>query len=417
MLAGQVLWQGAGLRYQAQPFGAGLAPHVLLPLRAVVAQRADQRPRRRQALRREVEREFVERGQMPRITTAERDLGGQPRAAREQAAHRGRLALGEFPVPVQRASRLLDHAHAAGHDHQARRRRHDAGRGQRQRLAREIRLRQRQEAAEAVVERQHRVNACGLDAAAPAFDQLAQLAVALELDQTALAQAAAQRHQRGIEPRRAVREEQRDAAPGLGRVHQPRRIERRRLGPAAGLAVAQHLDAALCHRDVGERADRVGGVQERRLVADQLGRQAQLDGQAVAQAQRDQDAFGDQPRRALEHRARAERAGVEGGRVDDQHRRPLAAQEAAPGQVQRLAGRAPFGQPRALHMLQPLHRRHRLGALQARQRGTQAGGGRDGAGQRRRIGIEPVRQGRALCWGPWPGPYLPRGASASRCCA
>ena len=57
------------------------------------------------------------------------------RHARQQAAHRGRFALGQLPVAVQRAPRLLDHAHAGGHHHQAGRRRHDAGRRESQRLA------------------------------------------------------------------------------------------------------------------------------------------------------------------------------------------------------------------------------------------------------------------------------------------
>ena len=43
---------------------------------------------------------------------------------------------------------------------------------------------------------------------------------AVELDQAPLAQAAAQRQQRRVEPRGAGKQ-QRDAAPGLGRVHQP----------------------------------------------------------------------------------------------------------------------------------------------------------------------------------------------------
>ena len=129
-----------------------------------------------------------------------------------------------------------------------------------------------------------------------------------------------------------------------------------------------------------------------RFVAGQLGRQAQFDRQAVAQAERDQHALGQQPRRAVEHGGRAERAHVVDARVDHQRRRPVAADEAAPGQVDRLARRARFGQAGALHLLQPLQRRQALGTGQARQRGGQGGGRRHRAGQRGGVGVEPVRQ-------------------------
>ena len=64
MLAGHVRWQGAGIAHQAKPFRAGLTPDMAFPLRAVVAQGAAQRPGGRQPLRGELERHFVEGGEM-----------------------------------------------------------------------------------------------------------------------------------------------------------------------------------------------------------------------------------------------------------------------------------------------------------------------------------------------------------------
>ena len=63
---------GRGLVLEAQPLRAGLAPGVTLPLLAVVAQRAAQRPGRRQPLRAQLERDFVERSEMGGVTAAER---------------------------------------------------------------------------------------------------------------------------------------------------------------------------------------------------------------------------------------------------------------------------------------------------------------------------------------------------------
>ena len=66
---------GRGLVLEAQPLRARLAPSVTLPLLAVVAKRADQRPGGRQPLRAQLERDFVERAEMGGVTAAERQLG------------------------------------------------------------------------------------------------------------------------------------------------------------------------------------------------------------------------------------------------------------------------------------------------------------------------------------------------------
>ena len=119
---------GRGLVLEAQPLRAGLAPGVTLPLLAVVAQRAAQRPCGRQPLRAQLERDFVERAEMRGVTAAERQLGHQPPGAGEQGAHRIAFGVvGELPMPVERAARLAQKARALGHHHQRGRHRHDAG--------------------------------------------------------------------------------------------------------------------------------------------------------------------------------------------------------------------------------------------------------------------------------------------------
>ena len=130
---------GRGLVLEAQPFRAGLAPGVTLPLLAVVAQRAAQRPRRRQPLRAQLERDFVERAEMSGVTAAERQLGHQAPGASEQGPHRIAFGVvGELPMAVERAARLAQKARALGHHHQRGRHRRDAGGGERQRSARDV---------------------------------------------------------------------------------------------------------------------------------------------------------------------------------------------------------------------------------------------------------------------------------------
>ncbi len=162
---------GRGLVLEAQPLRAGLAPSVTLPLLAVVAQRAAQRPGCRQPLRAQLQRDFVERAEMRGVTAAERQLGHQTPGAGEQGAHRIALGVvGELPMPVQRPARLAHKACPLGHHHQRGRHRHHAGGGERQRSARDIGRGERQEAAQAVVEDEHRVLAFHLNAATPAVD-------------------------------------------------------------------------------------------------------------------------------------------------------------------------------------------------------------------------------------------------------
>ena len=72
MFAGQVLWQGAVRARQAEPLRAGLPPDVALPLLAVVAQRAAERPGGRQPLRGELHRHRVERVEVRGLAAAER---------------------------------------------------------------------------------------------------------------------------------------------------------------------------------------------------------------------------------------------------------------------------------------------------------------------------------------------------------
>ena len=98
-------------------------------------------------------------------------------------------------------------------------------------------------------------------------------------------------------------------------------------GPSAqglGVAVALHLQLHAGRGDVGERTDRVDGVQEGGFMTVQLGRQAQLDLAAVAQAGGDQHALGQQPWSAVENGGCAACPDVEVGRVDHEHRRPVA---------------------------------------------------------------------------------------------
>ena len=134
-------------------------------------------------------------------------------------------------------------------------------------------------------------------------------------------------------------------------------------------------------------------------MARQLGRQAQLGLEAVAQASRDQHALGHQPGSAVENGGRAACPHVELGRVDHEHRRPAAAQELAPGEMDRLAGTAAFGEGRFLHVLQPLQRCQGLGTVEARQRAGEGRRRRHGARQRGSACVEPRRQRPELAHG------------------
>ena len=139
------------------------------------------------------------------------------------------------------------------------------------------------------------------------------------------------------------------------------------------MAVALHLQLHAGRGDVGERTDRVDGVQEGGFVTVQLGREAQLDLAAVAQASGDQHPLDQQPRSAIEDRSGAAGAHIEAGGIDHQHRRADAAQKPAPGQIDRLARTAALRKARLLHALQPLQRRQLPGLGEARQRAGERG--------------------------------------------
>ncbi len=400
-----------GIALEAQPLRAGLAPRVAFPLRAKVAQRTAQRPRCGEPLRLQFQRERIERSKMTGFAAPEGDLGDQARGARQQPAYRRGFAFGEQPVAIQRAPRLLDHAHARRHHHQRRWSRHDARLRKCQRFARQVRLRQRQVAAEAVVEHEQRVLAFDLDTAAPGVDLPPQIAGAIVLDQAALLHAAAQGQQRCIGSR-CAREQQRDPAPGLGCVHQPRSIAGRALAPATRLAVAQHVDALARARHLRQCADGIDRVEERAFVTGQLGRQAQFDRAALAQSDGDQQSFGQQPGRAGENGRGAPGALIEAGGVDHQHRRPVPAQEPAPREMNRLTRARALGEPGLLHALQALQRRQRLRAGEARQGTGKRRRRRHGARQGGRIGIEPC--GQQLAVRSWPLPIRRRSHHSCR---
>ena len=123
-------------------------------------------------------------------------------------------------MAIERTSSLPDDAHSFGHHHQSGWRRDDTRRRKRERRARDVRLGERQEATQPVVEDEHWVLAFHLDAASPAVDLPPQVPGTLEFNQAALLHSAAKRQQRRIEVRCAG-EQKGDTAPGLRRVDQP----------------------------------------------------------------------------------------------------------------------------------------------------------------------------------------------------
>ena len=249
--------------------------------------------------------------------------------------------------------------------------------------------------------------------AAPLVDLVREVPGAPQLDEPALLQAAPEGQERGVEVearRAASGEEQGDPAPGLRRVDEPRRVGGPALPPAARPALAQHLHLPAGSGDLGERADGVGGVQEGRLPAGQLRRQAQLDLEAVAQAGRDQDALGQQPRRAVE----------DGGRAAGARRRIRSRRSPAP----KARGRAGTGARRG-GPARP-RRRIRRGPTAA---GVAAAGGASGTGPgrgraarlrgsapaaRRPRGRRPPRRATPAAFGvrSWLLPYAPSSGSA-----
>ena len=88
--------------------------------------------------------------------------------------------------------------------------------------------------------------------AAPAVDLVPQVPGAGQLDQAALVRAPPQRQQRRLWAG-GVGEEQGQAAPGLGGVHQPGVVGGPAFAPAAGLAVALYVEVDAGRTfDVGE---------------------------------------------------------------------------------------------------------------------------------------------------------------------
>ena len=210
---------------------------------------------------------------MAKITATEGDLGRQPRGARQQATRRLGLALSQLPMTVEGAPGLFDHADAVGHHHQAGGRRVDARVRQRQRLARQICGRERQEAAQAIVEDEHRVLALHLHAAAPTGDLVKQVAGAIQFDQPALLHAASQRQQGLIEVR-CPGKERGDAAPCFRRVNELRSLARLPSRPATWATVAHDVHLPAGNGDLSQRADSIHRVEEGCFMAGQLGRQA-----------------------------------------------------------------------------------------------------------------------------------------------
>ena len=124
-----------------------------------------------------------------------------------------------------------------------------------------------------------------------------------------------------------------------------------------GRLLTNHLHLSPRNGDLGERPDGVHRIQQGPFMARQLGRQSQFDREAVAQTGGDQHALGDQPGGAIEYGGRPACLHVEVGGVDHQHRRSMAAHELPPGEKDRFAGAAAFGETRLLHAPQTLERR------------------------------------------------------------
>ena len=315
-------------------------------------------------------------------------------------------------MAIERTPGLLDDADALGHHHQAGRRRDDARGRERQRIARQVRL--RRAAGSRPDRRRRRARRPGPATSTPPPQPSIWL-------RRFPARASSTRPRCSM-PRRSVSSDaSRSDAPANSRAirHQVSGVWISR-DPSVACpspqqlrpAVAQHLHLRAGNGDLGERPDGVDRVQEGRFAARQLGRQAQLDLAAVAQAGSDQHALGQQPGSAIEHGGRAACPHVEAGRVDHQHRRPVAAQELPPGEIDRFAGAAAFGEARLLHALQPLQGRQGLGLGEARQR---AGEGRAPAARRPPGPPRLRRATRAACvWRSLMAPPYPHPAARRR---
>ncbi len=156
--------------------------------------------------------------------------------------------------------------------------------------------------------------------------------------------------------------------------------------------MTDHLHLSAGNGDLGERPDGVDGIEQGHFMTRQLSRQSQFDLQAVPQTGGDEHALRDQPGSAVEYGGRAAGLRIEVGRVDHQHRRSMAAHELPPGEKDRFARAAAFGETRLLHAPQPLEWRQCLGNGEARQRAGEGLFRRGGACQGGGTGIEPRRQ-------------------------
>ena len=235
---------GRGVALEAQPLRAGLAADMLLPLLAEVAQRAAQRPGRGEALRRPV------RAPARRATRDDRRRRGRARSRwpggrRAPAAPRTGAASPSASCQWRYSARpvcLTTHTPRAI-TIRRRRRRDDARRGERQRFARQVRLRQRQEAAQAVVEDEQR-RPRPATSTPPPQSSICWRRLPVRVSST---------RPRCFMPRRSVSSDASgpDAPANSSAMrHQVSGVCTRRepspgraLAPAARLAVAQHLDA------------------------------------------------------------------------------------------------------------------------------------------------------------------------------
>ena len=239
--------------------------------------------------------------------------------------------FGQLPVAIQGAAGLFNQADTLGQHHQAGRRGSNPRVGQRQRLAGQVSLGKGQETTHAVVEDQHRITTHDLDTATPVVDQATQHVAALQLDQSALIQAAPERQQRGIIACCALLgKHQGHATPGFRRMNQSRAVGGMALAPGARHTVAAHLDLDAAPPQEAPRADGVQGIQQSGLLTRQFGGQQQFNPGGIAQTGGDQQPFGQAPGRAVKHGRRATGTGIEPGGIHHQHGSAMTAQELSP---------------------------------------------------------------------------------------
>ena len=265
-----------------------------------------------------------------------------------------------------------------------------------------------QEPTQAVVEDDHGVLAVRAAAADPRVQLGPQVRGPVQLDQAADLDAASQRQQRRIEARRPG-EQEGDPAPGLRRMDEARPVGGAAISPAARPAVAPHLHL---RRGLATWAsDRMASTALRKAASwpvSSAGRRSstvRLSRRPSAIITPSAISQGAPSSTAAVPCARTSRS----GRVDHQRRWSATAQEAPPGDVDRLPGRAALGEARRLDALQSLHGRHRLGTVETRQRAGEGLRRRRSARQAGGPCVEPCRKLLDLAHG---SALLPSGASA-----